>query len=105
MSKTPYVKQQDRPNLVLVPTCSYEPSPKKAKPNNNSPSTKVPGIVHASEKSALVNNAGVKAKPRVSSVNENVLIDVSKVRRLSNSWATNFLQSIGGTTSKLPRVS
>ncbi|XP_073950713.1 uncharacterized protein [Choristoneura fumiferana] len=103
MSKVPYVIQQDSPNLVIVPTVAcYEPSPEKSKLNNTSSSTKVPEIAKVSEKSAFVNNAGVK--PRVSSVNENVLIDVTKVKKQPNSWATNFLQSIGGTTSKLPRA-
>ncbi|XP_063539178.1 uncharacterized protein LOC134748338 [Cydia strobilella] len=103
MSKKPYVTQEDSPNLVIVPIDNidtfYEPSPKKVKESDAPLPAPTPSISHtrgfARKSSAKLNFSGR---------NSDVLIDVRKVQRSPTSWATNYLQSIGGTSTKFDRI-
>ncbi|XP_063387256.1 serine/threonine-protein kinase PRP4 homolog [Cydia fagiglandana] len=103
MSKKPYLIQEDSPNLVIVPIDNidtlYEPPPKKVKESDAPLPAPTPSISHAS---VFARKSG--AKVNFSGRNNDVLIDVRKVQRSPTSWATNYLQSIGGTSTKFDRI-
>ncbi|XP_063627527.1 serine/threonine-protein kinase PRP4 homolog isoform X2 [Cydia splendana] len=104
MSKKPYVTQEDSPNLVIVPIDNidtlYEPPPKKVKESDAPLPAPTPSI--NSHTSVFARKSG--AKLNFSGRNNDVLIDVRKVQRSPTSWATNYLQSIGGTSTKFDRI-